>query len=408
MRLIYFTHRFPTGKAVNWKLFELEVFDRTVESIVVVPFFHDSEIDEHLKLPLSIQVTRPLLTHFKPGRIRKMLMTVFASRHRAFVISEFFKFKVFASKSRFVNWLIDSYHLCNALNSPVLTELTTQSLQDTVWYFYWGRGPAMMIPFLKKKLSARIACRFHGYDLYKERSNGYIPYQEMIIAHADLLLPCSTDGSLYLKNNFKVTPNKIFVARLGTRFQGIANIESGSRLNIVSCSFCVPVKRIHLIFDSLEKLDIPYSWTHIGDGPLFSEFQERSKHFNNSENEVNFIGYLPSKSVVAFYLEHRFDVFINVSESEGVPVSIMEALSVGLPVIATDVGGTGEIVDDAVGFLIERDLTGVNLASHLKRFSAISKQKIQGYRESAINRFKLFCDADTNAHQLYEKLRELI
>jgi glycosyltransferase involved in cell wall biosynthesis len=48
------------------------------------------------------------------------------------------------------------------------------------------------------------------------------------------------------------------------------------------------------------------------------------------------------------------DIFVNPSYSEGLPTSVMEAASVGLPVIATDVGGTREIVEHGTtGLLVE-------------------------------------------------------
>ena len=47
------------------------------------------------------------------------------------------------------------------------------------------------------------------------------------------------------------------------------------------------------------------------------------------------------------------DIFVNPSYSEGLPTSVMEAAAVGLPIVATDVGGTREIVDDGKnGFLV--------------------------------------------------------
>ena len=47
-----------------------------------------------------------------------------------------------------------------------------------------------------------------------------------------------------------------------------------------------------------------------------------------------------------------FDLFVNMSLSEGIPVSIMEAISFGIPIIATNVGGNAEIVNDETGVLI--------------------------------------------------------
>ena len=48
------------------------------------------------------------------------------------------------------------------------------------------------------------------------------------------------------------------------------------------------------------------------------------------------------------------DIFVLTSNYEGFPITILEAMSFGLPVIASDVGGVSEIVDNSVGYLIKR------------------------------------------------------
>lgn len=79
---------------------------------------------------------------------------------------------------------------------------------------------------------------------------------------------------------------------------------------------------------------------------------------NNLPNvSYKFVGFLPNIEVYEFYKINKIDVFINVSDSEGIPVSIMEAMSFGIPVIATNVGGVSEIVDDETGILLEKDFT---------------------------------------------------
>lgn len=64
-----------------------------------------------------------------------------------------------------------------------------------------------------------------------------------------------------------------------------------------------------------------------------------------------------NQQVYDYYKSNKVDVFVNVSYSEGLPVSLMEASSFGIPVIATDVGGSAEIIDKEQknGFLLDKD-----------------------------------------------------
>lgn len=69
--------------------------------------------------------------------------------------------------------------------------------------------------------------------------------------------------------------------------------------------------------------------------------------------EVIFKGKLPNKQVFDFYEKTPVTLFLNVSRSEGIPVSIMEAISYGIPVVATNVGEVREIVNDKTGHLLD-------------------------------------------------------
>ena len=65
------------------------------------------------------------------------------------------------------------------------------------------------------------------------------------------------------------------------------------------------------------------------------------------------MGHIPNRAILQRYLADDIDFLLNLSDSEGLPVSYMEAMSIGVPVIARDSGGSSEIVDDKTGRLLD-------------------------------------------------------
>ena len=117
--------------------------------------------------------------------------------------------------------------------------------------------------------------------------------------------------------------------------------------------------------------------------------------------QVEFTGAFSNKEVLKFYQQNHVDLFINVSASEGVPVSIMEALSFGIPVIATNVGGTSEIVDNQVGELLKTDISADEIA---KTIQLLASQNLAELRKNARNRWNDISNAEKNYSQFVEFL----
>jgi glycosyltransferase involved in cell wall biosynthesis len=90
-----------------------------------------------------------------------------------------------------------------------------------------------------------------------------------------------------------------------------------------------------------------------------------------------FHGHVSSGRIRSWYNEQSVDVFVNVSSSEGTPVSIMEAISYGIPIIATAVGGNCEIVDENNGLLIPPNPTASDLANALVYFTGATEELSQ-------------------------------
>jgi glycosyltransferase involved in cell wall biosynthesis len=133
----------------------------------------------------------------------------------------------------------------------------------------------------------------------------------------------------------------------------------------------VPVKRLELLIAGLAELGnrepaTRIHWTHIGDGPLARQLRNAAARTFPSNVAYQFLGQVDNKGVFDYYRHHPVDAFVNVSASEGVPVSIMEAQSCGIPVVATSVGGVPEIVNDENGILLPRDVTAEDLSEVLR------------------------------------------
>lgn len=90
--------------------------------------------------------------------------------------------------------------------------------------------------------------------------------------------------------------------------------------------------------------------TFVGDGPLINNIKKTCYNLGLS-NQINFIG--EQENVVPTLLESN--IFILISKYEGLPISIIEAMRCGLPIIASDVGAVNELVrNQKEGYLIDK------------------------------------------------------
>ena len=117
-------------------------------------------------------------------------------------------------------------------------------------------------------------------------------------------------------------------------------------------------------------------------------------------------GNLPNETVRMCLAREPFDLFLNVSSSEGVPVSVMEALCSGIPVLATAVGGTPELVDDTVGRLLPADITPKQLADTLTELHA-NVPLLLKWRQAARERWLNSADANRNYNGFIDFLKDL-
>lgn len=297
------------------------------------------------------------------------------------------------------------YQINEIIRQSVKTALLTAKLRvflknaeniSLICYSYWMTEAATGLSLLK--LEGKIDCiitRCHRGDLYYHLlEHPYRPFNAVLAKAADGIVPISIDGEKYLVSK-GFPKEKIALHRLGVKNpKGSAAKSTDGILRIVSCSNIIPVKRITLLAEALSKLKIPFKWVHFGDGDEKLSVERIISKFH-SHGCAELRGRVPNSDVLSFYQSYPVDAFVNVSLSEGVPVSVMEALSYGIPCIVTDVGGTAEIVDDDVGMVLDPGITPEELT---KIISSVATDRVVWAvkRINAINRASEMCCAEIN------------
>jgi glycosyltransferase involved in cell wall biosynthesis len=154
------------------------------------------------------------------------------------------------------------------------------------------------------------------------------------------------------------------------------------------------------MIDILSALELDYKWVHFGWGEGAEEVVELANQKLKS-GSFDFRGLTPNAEILRYYRENPVDLVINVSELEGIPVSLMEAISSGIPVAGCNVCGVPELVCDETGILLpanpEPEITAVLLKQFLTERSRNAK-----FRQG----IKTFWSAHFNAEKNYKMFIE--
>jgi Glycosyltransferase len=296
----------------------------------------------------------------------------------------------------------------------IIDQYNLEEFDGITFYSYWLYDIAFVAIKLKElygKKAKKVVSRTHRYDLYaNENSMNYIPLRYHFLKNLDAVYPCSDNGSDYLKKLYPNYSEKIKTAYLGTKDYGVSEGSRDSVYRIVSCCHVSPVKRIDLLAKSLATLSksgLKLKWTHFGAGDGLEEIKAYAKD-NLDFMEVSFPGGVKNSELMDYYHKEPVDLFINTSSSEGLPVSIMEVCSFSIPTLATDVGGTAEIVKDGeTGFLLDKDFEPKELGEKIKYMVELSKEEKQEFRDRCRNLWtKNFC-AENNFKKFAQEIKTI-
>ncbi len=409
MILLLFSTSYPYDYAAEQTFLkgEVEILRRRFERVVLVPRIAQGN---RLPIPDGVEVDSSFADFL-----------TFGKRMAASILSLFSKDFYLDLKNHLPSSLLPSYlrRLFSFLAGANLTrnwvqnwlEMNRLSADDVIGYTFWFDEISMGIGLAKEKHpDLRVISRAHGYDLYEELY-GIWPCRPRAIALLDGLFADSDIGANYLRNKYSQFNEKYDAALLGvTEPGGLSKPSEDGVLRLVSCSILNPVKRIDLLFEGIVtaarmRPDQGIEWTHFGDGYGRQDYINRIASEFPSNTKGHFPGYQTQHDLIQTYLEKPVDVFVNVSSTEGTPVSIMEAISCGIPVIATAVGGNVEIVKEKNGFLLSENPTPDEIADALLRVCDqrdVMMQKRKGSREVWQERYNETINFEAFAQKLVE------
>lgn len=164
-------------------------------------------------------------------------------------------------------------------------------------------------------------------------------------------------------------------------------IPLSTPVKLVTAGRLVPWKQVDHVIAAIERCD-GAGLVIIGDGPEREGLQKlvRSQHL---ADRVYFAGQRNREETLS--LMAACDLFVLNSTYEGLPHVLLEAMSVGLPIVATAVGGTPELIRDGEnGVLIRPDTNGALSKTFVKLVSSSAeRQRLASGARATMERFRL-------------------
>jgi glycosyltransferase involved in cell wall biosynthesis len=367
--LYFFTNHYPYG-GESFVGNEIEALSKFYDKILLFPTVKGKEIKD--KLPSNVEVVQ-LGTGVSGGKFGllfsnlPMIISIFCL--------DFFKNtdkKGFLKKFRYnLSLLLNTIGISSELAKKVESDNSDKRFVS-FWMDQWSL--ALSILKFKKKIKDFVF-RVHQHDLYADNNpTQYIPFRFFNIKMTKAVFPDSKRGVNFLKD-LNYFPEKMHVGHLGVIDKG-TNVFSDKKFVMVSCSALIARKRVDLIADVLKALTIPLTWIHFGakgeGADAFEKLQTKCKSLPQNI-EVILKGDVSYTELIKFYQETPVNLFITLTRAEGLPVSVIEAISFGIPVLATDVMGLPDVVTDESGIVIQPDLETKKIAEVITQFASGTK-----------------------------------
>ena len=392
-KLILLTNFYPFGKGETFLETEIQFLSASFKEVLIVSSSLSSEKTRETAENVKCQ-------RFNPRNSKRKYIELLNWYFlKEFIINMFSN--PLKNKIAINSWL-------NACNLASVIEPKINS--NTILYSYWLDDSALALSILKyNNEKLKVVSRAHRWDIYEEEHlYEYLPFRKFLFKQLNSIYSISLDGISYLTAK---GANNIELSRLGTIQTKTPEVHSQTdTLNVLSISYLIKRKRISLLADAIKLLDTEgkkITWTHFGDGPEMEEL--KSSISDIKYIPIDFKGFVSNTGLLEWLSENAAtSLLVNLSESEGIPVSMMEAMSFGIPCMGTDVGGVSEIIqDEKNGYLLPATPSASIVADKLASYYELKKTEKIELKQNAIDSWRKHYNANKNFTDFCEKLLNL-
>ncbi|RKQ40745.1 colanic acid biosynthesis glycosyltransferase WcaL [Enterobacter sp. R1(2018)] len=258
-------------------------------------------------------------------------------------------------------------------------------------------------------LQGKIATVFHGIDISgREALAHYTPEYQQLFVRGDLMLPISNLWAGRLEK-MGCPPAKIAVSRMGVdmdRFSLRPVKAPAGTLEIISVARLTEKKGLHVAIEAcrlLKERGVDFRYNILGIGPW--EIRLRTLIEQHQLDDVVFMpGFKPNHEVKAMLDEADLFLLPSVTgedgDMEGIPVALMEAMAVGIPVISTVHSGIPELIDAGHSGWLVPEYDAIALADRLQAFAEVDESELKPMLTQAREKV----ETEFNQKIIYQKL----
>ena len=351
-KIVFITSSFPFGKSEVWAINEINSLIDLGNEIIIVPRTGKGKIinQDAIKFTSNL-IDLPFLNWdififfitnilFNPLLFFRLLIKIINQSNNGI---DFIKGLIILPKSLFLIKIlkekkIDHIHSLQTTSTALMAIILSSRLK--VPWSYTLHSSNILNPYFKRSI------------LFKSRSASKCRTISQITAN---------DLSNFIGPSLS---KKVVNVHLGVDIKGFKNVK-----NTINNPFIIATPaelkehkgHTYAIEAAKKLIDLGinnFKWFFFGSGPLLNKLDNKVKELNLI-NHCYFSGNLDHHKLLNKYKNNRVDLVVLSSITtdihEGIPVSLMEAMSYEIPVIATDCGATKELVDGESGILVNQN-----------------------------------------------------